>query len=1039
VKQREHLARVEPAPASEPIAVDTTAPRKEWQAAGQARVAAWRAWDAPPPAEPCECCGGAPCLQRQAEAAAPRELPAGDLVLRGVGRALDAETLDYFRGALDGPRAAVLAHVRVHDDAAAAEAASRLQARAFTVGDHIYFAAGRYRPRNRDGRRLLGHELAHTLQQRAGGVTPGVSQPGDAHERAADAFADAAMAGEDLPALPPGGARVQRQGDAGASLPGGVGTDDTAPPPGVPSNRDLINQALTSKDTSAVGRIRDYGEATEKERMQLVDIMLDQFWVGPLDEYIVEDIWKSFGDGVVAVAARNQSQWDRSIDRGAELLKLPAVRTVLDGFKSDVLGLAGSYLNVNEDYVNGELDRLRLVDKPQTSQADSDAYTRELQRAAREVLRAREAQAGLRGVPVGYKYSVGPGELTPNKVVVKYDPELRPQSPPEGNETPPLATWEAVKAEDDRLQGVVRGVANAYPPIFALLESPAMTPGNLPQDDPGTSGTTAQLLGIKPLTALEQLSKAATPEDVRSLAGTAMRGVLTNIQATRPKLQGSLDYRDLKPIHFQLFSGERTGASGTAWSQPFYKSLAQADIADHEATQFWISLGLSSLAAAAFIVAELATAGSATFFAAAGIGVAASGAQATRSWSQYLDLAAAAGSNVTKETALVEKGQANAALIEAIINTVFAFIDVYAVAASAAKRLAAEEALRAARAAEETATEAALRDAAQSQAVRKATDDIRHAVCALCFAAGTQMLTRRGYVAIEDVAVGDEVLAAPESGDGAPRWRRVVRTMRTLTDAFVEVTIGEQRIRSTPGHVWWTEDRGWLFADELRAGDRVRTSEGRTLAIDAVAWQDEVAVAYNCEVEGWHTYFVAATPGAEGIWVHNQSALRVLRPDQVYQLLLPGVPIGDREAIRAVVGNAINASGSYSTELKGLYAFIRRGKGAGFQGVTKEAVDHLEIVLRNVESKGGGVVAAVDLQRISPVRIYDLADPAVVEPLLRDYPEMENTVRKLAGEGVVAVRGKIPANAVLSLVNIPPAMSAEERRRILAALARPCR
>ena len=58
--------------------------------------------------------------------------------------------------------------VRVHVDDAAAQSARELNATAFTFGQHIAFGAGRFAPATRDGRRLLAHELTHTVQQRAG-------------------------------------------------------------------------------------------------------------------------------------------------------------------------------------------------------------------------------------------------------------------------------------------------------------------------------------------------------------------------------------------------------------------------------------------------------------------------------------------------------------------------------------------------------------------------------------------------------------------------------------------------------------------------------------------------------------------------------------------------------------------------------------------------------------------------------------------------------------------------------------------------------
>ena len=86
-----------------------------------------------------------------------------------------------------------LGGVRLHTDAAADQAARALGARAFTIGDDIYFAAGAYDPASEPGLELVAHEIAHVAQQRRGGKPgPGarrVSRSGDASEVSADEFA----------------------------------------------------------------------------------------------------------------------------------------------------------------------------------------------------------------------------------------------------------------------------------------------------------------------------------------------------------------------------------------------------------------------------------------------------------------------------------------------------------------------------------------------------------------------------------------------------------------------------------------------------------------------------------------------------------------------------------------------------------------------------------------------------------------------------------------------------------------------------------
>ena len=56
--------------------------------------------------------------------------------------------------------------MRIHDGPEAAAAAAGVQARAFTLGRDVVFAAGEHDPASADGKRLLAHELMHVVQQR---------------------------------------------------------------------------------------------------------------------------------------------------------------------------------------------------------------------------------------------------------------------------------------------------------------------------------------------------------------------------------------------------------------------------------------------------------------------------------------------------------------------------------------------------------------------------------------------------------------------------------------------------------------------------------------------------------------------------------------------------------------------------------------------------------------------------------------------------------------------------------------------------------
>jgi Domain of unknown function (DUF4157) len=122
----------------------------------------------------------------------PHDHPTGlaELVTRrgSAGRPLDPAT----RLDMEARLGADFGDVRVHTDAHAAQSASELSALAYTVGGDVFFAAGRYQPTQREGRRLLAHELTHVLQQasRSGSIRPGLSSRDDPAEQQAEQVAD---------------------------------------------------------------------------------------------------------------------------------------------------------------------------------------------------------------------------------------------------------------------------------------------------------------------------------------------------------------------------------------------------------------------------------------------------------------------------------------------------------------------------------------------------------------------------------------------------------------------------------------------------------------------------------------------------------------------------------------------------------------------------------------------------------------------------------------------------------------------------------
>ena len=88
-------------------------------------------------------------------------------VLSSPGRALDPPQ----RRRMESHFRHDFSRVRVHSDARAAESVRAVDAKAYSVGEHVAFGEGRYDD-SYDGRRLLAHELTHVVEHRGKGGAP---------------------------------------------------------------------------------------------------------------------------------------------------------------------------------------------------------------------------------------------------------------------------------------------------------------------------------------------------------------------------------------------------------------------------------------------------------------------------------------------------------------------------------------------------------------------------------------------------------------------------------------------------------------------------------------------------------------------------------------------------------------------------------------------------------------------------------------------------------------------------------------------------
>jgi tetratricopeptide (TPR) repeat protein len=133
-----------------------------------------------------------------------------------------------------------------------------------------------------------------------------------------------------------------------------------------------------------------------------------------------------------------------------------------------------------------------------------------------------------------------------------------------------------------------------------------------------------------------------------------------------------------------------------------------------------------------------------------------------------------------------------------------------------------------------------------------------------CFAAGTLVWKQSGPTPIEQIRVGDMVLAKhPTTGELA--YRPVLEATFSASAPVVRVKLPEEEFIATRGHRFWVEGTGWLMAKELPAAASLHTLSGG-LDVASVEPADEVD-CYNLVVDEFHTFVI----GKSQVLVHDKT------------------------------------------------------------------------------------------------------------------------------------------------------------------------
>lgn len=133
-----------------------------------------------------------------------------------------------------------------------------------------------------------------------------------------------------------------------------------------------------------------------------------------------------------------------------------------------------------------------------------------------------------------------------------------------------------------------------------------------------------------------------------------------------------------------------------------------------------------------------------------------------------------------------------------------------------------------------------------------------------CFAAGTPVRTDRGLRPIEQVQVGDLVLAQDQQ-TGALAYRPVNRRFDNPPSKTFAIKAAGEEIVSSEFHRFWKTGAGWVMARDLKPGDSVRLLGGLARVESMTA--GAVQPVYNLDVDTDASFFV----GRAGLLVHDNT------------------------------------------------------------------------------------------------------------------------------------------------------------------------
>ena len=177
-----------------------------------------------------------------------------------------------------------------------------------------------------------------------------------------------------------------------------------------------------------------------------------------------------------------------------------------------------------------------------------------------------------------------------------------------------------------------------------------------------------------------------------------------------------------------------------------------------------------------------------------------------------------------------------------------------------------------------------------------------------CFEEGTEVATPDGLRRIEDIVVGDYVLAWNEAtGEVGPQ--RVTALIRPEPQATYELALRDsvgasETFVTSADHPWFVAGMGWVHTADLTAGMAIARAGGADMVVASLVGSGGIAQTYNLEVDAWHTFLV----GQHRVVVHKCRKFRLLSttsltPLSAPRVVRPGAPRIENPALRTARGS----------------------------------------------------------------------------------------------------------------------------------------